>query len=248
MGILSSNLITCIIIQMVSFTNSHAKNIKIIAHRGASNIFPENTIKAFQKAKDLKTDFIELDVHLSSSKIPIVVHDLEFVEQYSSEVTVSEKMSNILKGEKIPTLLEVLLAFLDVDFMIEIKHGSASDFDLAFETLKVIEKAKHKKIKIGSFSPLILHEVYKINPSIGLIGIICDKNINFLKDFIKLKVEIIAAKESIINLDFIKLMQQLNKKIWVWTVDDKKTIKKLTSYNIDGLITNDVALAKSVLN
>lgn len=233
---------------MLSNVTPHASNIKIIAHRGASSVMPENTLKAFQKAKELKSDFIELDVHLSPSKIPIVVHDLEFVEFYGGDYNENKKLSDILKGEKIPTLFEVLSSFLDVNFMIEIKHGSANDADLAIETLKVIDKVQHKKIKIGSFSPAILAEVKKIRPDIGLIGIICEENINFLKDFFKLKIEIIAAKESLASFEFIKSIQHLNKKIWVWTVDDKKTIKKLSSYQIDGLITNNVTLAKSVLN
>ncbi len=46
---------------MISINN--IENIKIIAHRGASNIAPENTLKAFQKAIDLKADYIEFDVH-----------------------------------------------------------------------------------------------------------------------------------------------------------------------------------------
>ena len=233
---------------MMSNVNSHASNVKIIAHRGASSVMPENTMKAFQKAKDLKSDFIELDVHLSKSKIPIVVHDLEFVEYYGRELDGCKKLSETLKGEKIPTLFEVLSSFLNVNFMIEIKHGSASDTDLAIETLKVIDKAQHKKIKIGSFLPSILSEVKKIRPDIGLIGIICDKNINFLKDFIKLDIEIVAAQESLASLEFVKSIKQLNKKIWVWTVDDKKSIKRLLSYHIDGLITNDVAQAHLVLN
>ncbi len=49
--------------------------MKIYAHRGASAEFPENTIAAFQRAIDLRADGIELDVHLSSDGVPVVIHD-----------------------------------------------------------------------------------------------------------------------------------------------------------------------------
>ena len=34
----------------------------VIAHRGASATFPENTVEAFRAARDLGADWVELDV------------------------------------------------------------------------------------------------------------------------------------------------------------------------------------------
>ena len=38
----------------------------VLAHRGASSFFPENTAEAFRKAIELGADGIELDVRLTS--------------------------------------------------------------------------------------------------------------------------------------------------------------------------------------
>ena len=46
-----------------------------IAHRGAKGYEPENTLTAFQKAIDMGSDGIELDVHLSADGHVIVIHD-----------------------------------------------------------------------------------------------------------------------------------------------------------------------------
>ncbi len=46
-----------------------------IAHRGASGYEPDNTIRAFERAIDLGADMIELDVHLSQEKVPIVIQN-----------------------------------------------------------------------------------------------------------------------------------------------------------------------------
>jgi glycerophosphoryl diester phosphodiesterase len=47
----------------------------IIAHRGASAFAPENTLAAFQLAKDAGAEGVEFDVHLARDGVPVVVHD-----------------------------------------------------------------------------------------------------------------------------------------------------------------------------
>jgi glycerophosphoryl diester phosphodiesterase len=46
-----------------------------IAHRGASYYAPENTLPAFELAVDMNADVIEIDVTLSSDRIPVIFHD-----------------------------------------------------------------------------------------------------------------------------------------------------------------------------
>ena len=51
--------------------------MKIIAHRGASGEFPENSLLAFEQAIQQKADGIELDVHFhDQSQQFIVLHDI----------------------------------------------------------------------------------------------------------------------------------------------------------------------------
>ena len=49
--------------------------MKIIAHRGASALRPENTIASFDLAVESGFKLIELDVHLTSDNIPVIMHD-----------------------------------------------------------------------------------------------------------------------------------------------------------------------------
>ena len=49
--------------------------MKVIAHRGFSGSFPENTMLAFSKAVECKADGIELDVHLSKDGEVMIMHD-----------------------------------------------------------------------------------------------------------------------------------------------------------------------------
>jgi len=47
----------------------------VIAHRGYSGKYPENTLRAFEEALSLKAAAIELDVHLSKDNELVVTHD-----------------------------------------------------------------------------------------------------------------------------------------------------------------------------
>jgi len=86
--------------------------MEVIAHRGASGYEPENTLAAFGKAIELKSDMIELDVRLSKDAEVIVFHDMTLARRtkkkgYVSKKTLEQlKAYDIGKGERIPTLKE----------------------------------------------------------------------------------------------------------------------------------------------
>ena len=49
----------------------------IIAHRGASELAPENTMAAFRRAIDDGAEGVEFDVRLSKDGVPVIFHDAE---------------------------------------------------------------------------------------------------------------------------------------------------------------------------
>ncbi len=53
--------------------------MRFIAHRGARDIYPENTLAAFQRAVDLGFDAVELDVHTTADKVCVVHHDFQLL-------------------------------------------------------------------------------------------------------------------------------------------------------------------------
>src|SRR5258708_37092136 len=48
---------------------------RLMAHRGASGDFPENTLPAFLAARDTGVPYIELDVHMTRDGELVVAHD-----------------------------------------------------------------------------------------------------------------------------------------------------------------------------
>ncbi|BBM85347.1 DUF695 domain-containing protein [Candidatus Uabimicrobium amorphum] len=56
------------------------KNPLVVAHGGGRAYGPPNTVAAVEKSLQLGVDMVEIDVHLSKDRIPVVVHDHDLRE------------------------------------------------------------------------------------------------------------------------------------------------------------------------
>ena len=50
---------------------------EIVAHRGDAEHFPENTLPALESAVQLGSRYGEVDVQLTSDRVPVVFHDAD---------------------------------------------------------------------------------------------------------------------------------------------------------------------------
>src|SRR5690554_5799160 len=112
----------------------------VIAHRGASAFYPENTMFAFKAAHEMGAAMIELDITLSKDGIPVIIHDEKLNRTTNGKGKVSdftlEELKKLDAGswfhpkfseEKIPTLEEVLeFAQNRIALNIEIKPEAVS--------------------------------------------------------------------------------------------------------------------------
>lgn len=144
--------------------------MKIYAHRGASAEFPENTLIAFRRAIDIRADGIELDVHLSSDGVPVVIHDETLDRTTNGAGPVDGMTADELgrldagRGEGVPTLDAVLaLAAGHVHVNIEIKSGAAGR-----ATLDVVDRHPDLRWAISSFDWTVLREVKAMRPGVDL--------------------------------------------------------------------------------
>ncbi|MFA5991327.1 MAG: glycerophosphodiester phosphodiesterase [Candidatus Doudnabacteria bacterium] len=81
----------------------------IIAHRGASKLERENTLKAFSKAIELGADGIELDVRKTADNYLVVFHDPEIGGKKICTLTLKEiKQEATKENYQVPELEESL--------------------------------------------------------------------------------------------------------------------------------------------
>lgn len=115
-------------------------NVRSIAHRGASSYAPENTMPAFQLAKELGFSCVETDIRFTRDGIPVCLHDgsidrtsngtgeignltLEEVRQYDFGAWKDSQYA----GTSIPTFEEFLLLCKNIGLhpYIEMKEGTS---------------------------------------------------------------------------------------------------------------------------
>lgn len=65
----------------------------LVAHRGASERYPENTIVAYQAAVEAGAKFVELDVQFTRDHVPIVHHDVDLLRMTGEKGNVLEMTS-----------------------------------------------------------------------------------------------------------------------------------------------------------
>lgn len=96
----------------------------LFAHRGYHVEAPENSLAAFAAAIRLGVDGIETDVRLSRDGLPVIIHDRVTPRNRAvAELTRREIEDDV--GHPVPVLDEILDAFPDVWWNIEIKNPEA---------------------------------------------------------------------------------------------------------------------------
>jgi glycerophosphoryl diester phosphodiesterase len=217
----------------------------IIGHRGAMGYEPENTLKSFQKAIDLKVDMIEFDVHLCKTGELIIMHD-DKVDRttdgmgFIAKKTLSElKELDAGKGEKIPTLEEALdLIDKQVKVNIELKGVNT-----AKATLKIIKKYIKKKkwtydnFLVSSFDSPQLETLRNLDEYIDVAVAIDRDPLDYIDFSRKIKAYSIHPIVSATDEKFIETAHQNNLKVFVWTVDSKE-VERMVKIGVDGIFIN----------
>lgn len=161
--------------------------MKIWAHRGCSQLYPENTLLAFEKAMNVKNlTGVELDIQLTRDGEIVVIHD-EKVDRttdgfgYVRDYTLKElKQLHIFAGrgadtERIPTMKEVIELLLprmkNDGFMINIELKT-SVFNYPGIEEKIValvdEMGVKDNIVYSSFWAESLVNVHAIDPAAKL--------------------------------------------------------------------------------
>ena len=211
-----------------------------IGHRGAKGYEPENTLISFEKAIDLNVDGIELDVHLSSDREIMVIHDETIDRTTNGKGFVKNFTASQLKELAIPTLIEVLnLANQKCFVNIELKGiGTAKPVvDLITRYISE-ENWNYTDFLVSSFDWKMLEKVRLLNPKIR-IGVLTEESVEEALAFAKkTKAFSIHPDYVLLSKENVALMQENGFEVYPWTVNSTEDIQKIKSFNVNGIISD----------
>lgn len=234
--------------------------MKIIAHRGWSGHYPENTMLAFEKAAEIKADGVELDVHLSKDGEVMIMHDEALVRTAGREGVVSDytrsELERISAGRTkddqygftpIPSLEEFLSFLNKTSMMVNIELKTAPVYYPGIEekTLSLVHRfSLENRVIFSSFNWLSVLKLKRLCPEIPgglLIEAPQIKNIGY--EIQDLGLQSYHPAYALLSDEVVSECHKNGTAINVWTVNDEKSMKQCKAWNIDGLITNNPDLA-----
>ncbi len=232
-------------------------NTIVMAHRGASKDAPENTIPAFEKAVEMKADFIELDVQETSDGAVVVTHDVntkrvtgynEFVWNMTLDEIKQLDAAHYFYGYEnveIPTLSEVFDAVGGkIKFNIELKYNRHTQ-NLAKSVADIItEYGLENDCVITSSKKEALKDMKEVMPDIPcgyILSVSIGKYYDLdYADFFSLDLNYVT-KKSLSNC------HKVGKPVNAWTVNDTDSMEKMIALGVDSIITDEPLKARTVI-
>ncbi len=208
----------------------------LIAHRGASAYFKENTIEAFKGALALGSKYFETDVQLSKDGQLVIYHDYILKETQQPIKNLTAKQ---LSRYAVPLLDDVLsLLAKDIKLNIEIKNDDNLYPAIEEKLIKLLNTHKnaHKeRLLISSFDLPCLQRVRALDPNIKIGRLTRAFDI---KEALALKAHSVNISVTRVNKKIIDTCHAHNIKVFVYTVNDDGQANALGKIGVDGIFSD----------
>lgn len=238
----------------------------VIAHRGASVQFPENTIPAFVAGIDQGADMIEIDVHMNCDGDLIVIHDDTFERTTNvralhpdrSDVSVATMTTAEIAaldagswkgpsfaGVTVPHLAEVvdLVHATRTGLLLEVKHPTRYPgiAEAIAESLRSVPGYLERALAAGllvvqSGDWDFAEEFHDLAPEIP-VGVLGRPSPEELREFATW-VDQINPRYAVADPEYLRLVHELGMSSLVWTVDSVEDMENAVDLGADGVITN----------
>jgi glycerophosphoryl diester phosphodiesterase len=241
----------------------------VVAHRGASAAYPENTLESFQGAIDAGADAVELDVRMTADGVPVIMHDLDVSTTTDGtglvhELTLAQvKALDASKGQRtraeVPTLaeaLDLLSGRVGVDIEIKNLPGEPA-FDSPREaaaeaSVRLLEERGFVgPVLVCSFNWLSIERARSMDGGIET-GFLTTLMIEPAAALVYVKSNghqyVLPQAPAVFAAGrvFVDAAHADGIRVGTWTVDEPHAIAELFSMGVDAVATNDPAAAVPV--
>ena len=230
--------------------------LEITAHRGASALYPENTMAAFRGALELGADWVELDVQQTKDGQLVVLHDANtrrttgvagnvwnMTYEQISKLDAGSSFHRSFAGEPIPLLSEVVEFAQNTGMRLNIElkpTGHETDFEQG-----VIDIVR----EYGMIDRCVItSQVYSVLQKVKA----CDENITtvYVTSLAYGNVDNLSAADHFsiqstsVTRRMVSRIHGQGRQIYAWTVNSKNSIDKMIDNNVDNIITDNIELAR----
>lgn len=216
----------------------------IIGHRGVTNVAPENSLKALQAGLDTDVDVLEFDVRVTRDGIPVVIHDSTLFRTHRKATIVKWTSHESLKratekGYQIATLEEVLdTLFGKILLNLEIKSRGGGQIAAKMIARYIKQPEDWHNVMFSSFMSRELKSVRRFSPHANLALLHNRNPFTFVAHQRSLGLAAAGFHRLYTNPLATEIARQLGMFVYVYTVNNLSTAKRLRDKGIDGIVTD----------
>ena len=215
--------------------------VLVIAHRGASAYYPENTLKSIGNAVSMGSDIVEIDLKVTKDGQIVLMHDDTVDRTTDGKGRVGDLTLKQLSGldaggaERVPSLEEAM------EFMGGSEAGIMFDISSSGYERRLVEVIREydfetRSIVSGAHEPLraikALDQSLRIAPSFDTAT---DEGIMEAKD---MAAPIFNCRHASVSRDIVDRAHLNGLLVIVWVVNDVKNIWRMIEMGVDGITTN----------
>lgn len=232
--------------------------VQVIAHRGASAARPENTLAAFALAIEQKANWIELDVQESADGEVIVMHDSDYMKLANRDlktweatlddiarIDIGSRFDPAYAAERTPLLRDVLAMARDggTGVLIELKYYGHDEM-LEHRVVAIVEESgMADRVRVMSLKYGAVKKMKSLRPD-WTVGLLATATVG---DIAALEADFLAVNRKTVSVGLVRAARAAGKEVYAWTVNDPLAMSHMASLGVAGLITDEPALAREIL-
>lgn len=216
----------------------------VIAHRGASFVEKENTLRAFERAIEAGCDFVELDVQASADGELVVFHDTRLDRLTPLRGPIGRRSAAELAEHEIPTLAQVVeLVRGRTGVMAELKSPHLyRRHDLVRRTVALLDDEADIVL---SFQRQALEEARALRPGLRILqhvgfGVSMKRAVGY--------ANIVGFDNPRVTARGLTRARALGLGTAVYTVNDERRMRRLVELGIDGIFSDRPDVLRRVVS
>ncbi len=208
----------------------------LLGHRGARKHAAENSLPAFDLALEHGCDGFEFDLRATADQRLTVCHDPRCARLELADETYERVREKC--GKKAPPCLEEVLeryahrCFLDIELKV-------AGMERALVAL-LRGRPPQRDYVVSAFLAEVVRNIRWRDPEIPT-GFICDKKAELAR-WSTLPVSVVIPKHSLADRKLIEEVHAAGRKLFVWTVNREREMRRLAEWGVDALISDDTRL------
>ncbi len=247
-----SGVVTGILVEQIEIDD----RTTVTAHRGGSNVAPENSLSAIEAAIRQGADMAEIDVQETADGVVVLLHDSDLKRITGRNLKIWETSYDRIrsldagswfapefKGERIPTLQEAIDAARGrIHLNIDLKfNGHAKK--LVERVVDIIrENDFHAQCVISSRNRDAVLRVKRLDERLHVGHIVAAS----LGKLTRADIDFLSIEQRKATWTQVRSLHRAGREVHVWTVNDPRRMADLIDLGIDSIITDDAAALRAV--